>query len=199
MIHIHHELRKFFILSFFSTIAVIKFAIVDIFTKWLAKSILVTKPGYTIQATSFLDFVYSWNKGISFSLFGKYEHANLVFSFISIGIIAYIWRLAIKAPNYRIYVGYTWILGGALGNLYDRLVNGAVFDFISFHFNGFYFPAFNLADFFISIGAIRIIYGHFKMGKAVAKDKEKEYNPIAAQAARIRKLDAEIAERGIKR
>ena len=55
-------------------------------------------------------------------------------------------------------LGLSLILGGALGNLYDRISLGYVTDFLYFHFNNFYWPAFNVADTSISIGAIIIIY-----------------------------------------
>lgn len=199
LIIVHHELKKFCVLLFYSAIAAGKFTILDLVTKWLAKSTLTVKPGMVASPTSFLDFVYSWNKGISFSLFDNYEHANKIFIAISIIIIIYIWKLLLDAPNYRIYKGYTYIIGGAMGNLFDRILNGAVFDFIAFHYNDIYFPAFNIADALITIGAIIVIWQYYKIAKAVAKKKESEYTPLAAEADRIRKLDAEIAKKGIKR
>lgn len=195
---VHHEMRKFGLLLFFSIIASGKYALLDIVTKWWAKSALIVKPGYVASPTSFLDFVYTWNKGISFSMFDNLENSNQIFTYISIGAIIYIWRLLLNAENYRIYTGYSYILGGAIGNLYDRFMNGAVFDFIAFHYKDFYFPAFNLADAFITLGAILVISEYYKLSKAVAKSKENEYNPIADEAERIRKMDAEIAKRGIK-
>jgi signal peptidase II len=52
------------------------------------------------------------------------------------------------------------VIGGALGNLFDRIFRGAVFDFLYFHYHGFSFPAFNLADSFITIGACFFIYSY---------------------------------------
>ena len=198
-IKVNFELRKFCIVLFSSLIATAKFTVLDVFTKWWAKSVLIKKAGMVVSPTSFLDFVYSWNKGISFSLFADSENANKIFMGISIVIILYLWKLLLDSKNYKIYKGFTHIIGGALGNLYDRFANGAVFDFISFHYGNFYFPAFNVADFLITIGALIVIYEHYKISKAIAKEKESEYNPISEQAEKIRQMDAEIAKKGIKR
>lgn len=196
---VHHELKKFCMLLFYSSIAAGKFTILDLFTKWWAKSVLVKMDGMVASPTSFLDFVYSWNRGISFSLFDNFEHANKIFIAISAIIIIYLWKLLLDARNYGIYKGYTYIIGGALGNLFDRMMNGAVFDFIAFHYNNIYFPAFNIADALITLGAIRVIWEYYKISKAIAKKKESEYNPIAAEAERIRQMDAEIVKKGIKK
>ena len=199
LLKVSHELKKLSLLLFFNIIAAVKFTALDIVTKYFAKSTLSVKAGMMASPTSFLDFVYSWNKGISFSLFDDIESANKVFMALSAAIIIYIWKLLFDAPNYRIYKGYSYIIGGALGNLFDRFMNGAVFDFIAFHYKDWYFPAFNIADFLITVGAIIVIYEYYKISKEVAKQKEKEYNPVAEEAKKIRQMDAEIAKRGIKR
>jgi signal peptidase II len=199
LIIVHHQLKKLALLLFFSIISTIKYALIDQLSKWWVKSILLTKPGYVISITSFLDLVYSWNHGISFGMFQEYQStSNKVFLILNAAIILYIWRLLLKVENYKIYIGYSLIIGGAVGNIYDRLAHGAVFDFIYFHYKNFYFPAFNLADSFICIGALIVAIEYYKITKAVAKKKEAEYDAESVEADRIRKLDAEIAERGIK-
>lgn len=198
-IAVHHELKKFALLLFLSIISTIKYAAIDQLSKWWVKSMLVTKPGYVLHITSFLDLVYSWNHGISFGMFQEYQgSSNKIFLILNAAIILYIWRLLLKVENYKLYVGYSLIIGGAVGNLYDRMAHGAVFDFIYFHYQNFYFPAFNIADSFICIGALIILAEHYKITKAIAKKKEQEYDANSVEAERIRKLDAEIAERGIK-
>jgi signal peptidase II len=193
------HVRKFCILFLCSFISTIKYAIADIISKWWVKSILITKPGHTSSIASFLDIVYSWNYGISFGMFQEYQDtSNRIFLVLNTIIIIYIWKLLLDAPNYKAYVGYSLIIGGACGNLFDRFMNGAVFDFIYFHYESWHFPAFNLADSFISIGALILIREYYKITKAVAKKKEEEYDAISVEANRIRKLDAEIVEKGIK-
>lgn len=195
---IHHQLKKISILLFFSFISVVKYTALDLVVKWWVKSMLSTQQGYTMSLTSFLDLVYSWNHGISFGLFQDYEYSNKIFIGIAAVIILYIWKLLLDSKNYPMYVGYSMILGGATGNLMDRILNGAVFDFISFHIYGFYFPVFNIADALITLGAIGVIYQHYKIAKKIAKEKEKEYDPIDEEAEKIRQMDREIAKKGIK-
>ncbi len=62
-----------------------------------------------------------------------------------------------KANNFLQNFGYNLIIGGALGNLFDRAFRGGVFDFIAIHYNDYYFPVFNIADMFISIGVFVIM------------------------------------------
>ena len=59
-------------------------------------------------------------------------------------------------------IGLFIIIGGALSNILDRLIHGYVIDFISIHYNKFYWPAFNLADIYITIGILMIIFNIFK-------------------------------------
>lgn len=195
---IHHQLKKICLLLFFSLIAVAKYTILDLATKWWVKSMLSQQAGYTISLTDFLDLAYSWNHGISFGMFQSYEYSNKIFIIVASIIIIYVWKLLLDSKSYPMYVGYSMILGGAMGNLMDRIINGAVFDFISFHIGSFYFPIFNIADGLITIGALVVIYQHYKISKKIAKAKEKEYDPIDEEAERIRQMDREIAKKGIK-
>jgi signal peptidase II len=166
-------LKKFFLILFFSIISVVKYAALDQASKWWVKSMLTAKAGYTMHITSFLSLVYSWNHGISFGLFREYHAmSNKIFLVINSIIIIYIWKLLFNAKSYKSYIGLSLIIGGAVGNLIDRFVNGAVFDFIYFHYNNFYFPAFNIADSFIFIGAAIVIYEYYRMTKSVAKQQE---------------------------
>ena len=66
-------------------------------------------------------------------------------------------------------LGYALILGGALGNLYDRIAYGYVVDFISLHYDGWYFPAFNIADSAITLGAIALIFDALFLSRHSAK------------------------------
>lgn len=61
---------------------------------------------------------------------------------------------------------YAIIISGATGNLIDRFINGAVFDFIYLHYQNYHFPVFNLADCYISLGIMMLIYDMFKSDKS---------------------------------
>ncbi len=198
MLVVHHQLKKLALMLFFSVIAVLKLVAVDQLSKWWMKSFLIYKPHYTIEVTSFFDLSYSWNHGISFGMFAEYyQHSNNIFLVINTIIILYLWRLLLRANSYRIYLGYSLIIGGAVGNLCDRLMSGAVFDFLAFHIREFYFPVFNIADIFIFLGVVMVLYQYYKESKAIAISKKPEYDAISAEAERIRRLDEEIAKKEI--
>lgn len=116
-------------------------------------------PGYTIELLPMLNIVYAWNYGISFGLFRDYyQYSNYAFLALNSLIILYLSYLTFKSESCLTFIGFSIIIGGALGNLVDRIFRGAVFDFIYFYYEDFSFPAFNLADSFITIGACLIIY-----------------------------------------
>jgi len=102
-----------------------------------------------------LDLV--WNTGIGFGLFS--QNANIYYhsiTFIIFLVIVFLGYLASKAA-YLDKILFSLILGGALGNFYDRLFYFAVPDFIDFHINNFHWFTFNIADIFITMGIILII------------------------------------------
>ncbi len=111
-----------------------------------------------IYSSKFINFELIWNKGIAFGLFSIndgifYQSITLLISLIVIIII----YLIIKSDSYEKF-GYTLILGGALGNLYDRIFFKAVPDFIDFHINNFHWFIFNIADIFVTIGILCLIF-----------------------------------------
>ncbi|GAB4166476.1 MAG: hypothetical protein Tsb006_5840 [Rickettsiaceae bacterium] len=125
---------------------------------------LKTQPGYVKEIFPFFDLVYAWNYGISFGLFREYyQYSNLAFLALNSIIIIYLIRMLYTSKGRLFQTGLILVIGGALGNLIDRIYRGAVFDFLYFHYQGVGFPAFNLADSFISIGACLIIYNYSKL------------------------------------
>jgi|TARA_B110000259_G_C13872363_1_gene345373 signal peptidase II len=111
----------------------------------------------SLLINDYLNFDLIWNTGISFGLFS--QNANIYYHIISLLIflvIIFLTYLIIKA-NYVDKVFFSLILGGALGNFYDRLIYFAVPDFIDVHINNFHWFTFNVADIFISIGVIFLI------------------------------------------
>ncbi len=112
-----------------------------------------------MEITPFLDFVYVWNYGISFGLFKEYyQYSNYILFGLNSIIVLYLITNLIKSQSKIQTLALNLIIGGAIGNLLDRAIRGAVFDFIYFNYHDFDFPAFNLADSFISIGAAFFIY-----------------------------------------
>lgn len=108
--------------------------------------------------TPFLNLVLSWNSGIAFGLFGdKNEFVYNLFSALIFLIIIFIIFLMILEKSYKDKLCFSLILGGAIGNFFDRIYYGSVPDFIDIHYNQFHWFIFNFADIFISIGIILLI------------------------------------------
>ena len=111
-----------------------------------------------IYINSYLNLYLIWNKGIAFGLFSFDESS--VYNFVTILILVILLIILIlifKSETYKSYF-YTIILGGALGNLFDRFYYSAVPDFIDLHINNFHWFIFNIADIFITLGVICLIY-----------------------------------------
>ena len=110
-----------------------------------------------VYVTPYLNMFLIWNKGIAFGLFSIDE--NIIYNSITIIIgliIITILVMMLKNNNIQRYF-FALILGGALGNFYDRIVYTAVPDFIDLHFYGFHWFIFNVADIFITIGVFCLI------------------------------------------
>tara|TARA_B100000530_G_scaffold326940_1_gene266169 strand:- start:967 stop:1434 length:468 start_codon:yes stop_codon:yes gene_type:complete len=108
---------------------------------------------------SFLDFILIYNKGIAFSLFdfqsGMQTLPLIIITFIAIAFFIF---LLVRNEWSKIEeIGILLIIGGAIGNFIDRVTQGSVTDFILVYYNDFYFPAFNLADSFITFGIIILL------------------------------------------
>jgi signal peptidase II len=111
----------------------------------------------SIFVNDYLNFDLIWNTGISFGLFS--QDANIYYHSISLLIflvIVFLIYLIAKA-SFLEKILFSFILGGAAGNLYDRLTYFAVPDFIDFHINDFHWFTFNIADISISLAIILII------------------------------------------
>ena len=111
---------------------------------------------YILEST-YLNIRLIWNEGIAFGLFSfddKFLYHSL--SLLILLIILLIIYMIVKNDGFKKY-SLLLVLGGALGNFYDRIVNSAVPDFIDFHYNNFHWFIFNVADIFITIGIICLI------------------------------------------
>lgn len=144
-------------LIIFSIIIFIFF--LDLITKNYALSSLIIN--HSISINNFLNFTLAFNHGAAFSFLsdagGWQRWFFIIFSVIVILIITYI---LVKEKNSK-YIAFSFVIGGAIGNLYDRILYGYVIDFIEFHYNSFYWPIFNIADIAISIGIILLLYSMF--------------------------------------
>jgi signal peptidase II len=116
-------------------------------------------PGEAIPVLPFFNLVMVWNPGISYGLFpasGALGTALLVgIELVAVGVLGWLlWRSHSRALT----TGYGLVIGGALGNLIDRLLYGKVADFFHFYGFGYDWYVFNIADLAITLGAVAIIY-----------------------------------------
>ena len=120
-----------------------------------------------IYITSFLNFYLIWNKGIAFGLLSFDK--NIVYNFITF-FIAFVTLIiliiALKSSDFKGYL-FMIIFSGSIGNLFDRLYFSAVPDFIDFHINDFHWFIFNVADIFISLGVIYLIFVEIFINKSL--------------------------------
>ena len=106
-----------------------------------------------VEVTSFFNLVTVWNFGVSFGMFNRgSDEAAWVFATIAAAITAVLVVWLRRAPNLLVTVALGSVIGGAVGNVIDRLRFGAVFDFLDVHAAGWHWPAFNVADAAIAVG-----------------------------------------------
>jgi signal peptidase II len=119
-----------------------------------------------VQLGPFLDLVMAWNPGISYSLLradtdaGRYGLLALAL-LVTGGLLVWLWRAPLKLTS----VALGLIIGGALGNAYDRFAYGAVADFFHFHVGSFSWYVFNLADVAIVAGVGLLLYESLALGQ----------------------------------
>ena len=134
------------------TLIVISLVLIDQVTKILVY-IEKERIGTGIPILNFFNIVYVENRGISFGIFSSYD-ASFYLGILSFLISFYIIFIIKMTQEIWEIVGLSLILGGALGNGIDRVINNYVIDFFDFHLNNFHWPAFNFADSFITVGGI---------------------------------------------
>ncbi|MEN8236348.1 MAG: signal peptidase II [Pseudomonadota bacterium] len=142
--------------------------IMDQVTKWLVLDALSDLKRVVI-VPGFFDFSLAWNRGVSFSMFSSSaEFMPWVLSGIAILIVlGLLWWLA-KVDTLMVSCGIGMIIGGAVGNLIDRLRFGAVVDFLDFYLVGYHWPTFNIADCAVTVGVGLILLDSWLMSKQSA-------------------------------
>ena len=151
-----------------SSFLIIISILVDFFSKIYISNLLDNNE--TIIFTNYIILEKFYNRGIAFSIFNSDSALiNYTILFIIILIITFIIRLFLTQFNklkQSEVIAYSLIIGGAVGNMIDRIIHGYVLDFIFIHFNSFYFPAiFNLADVSISLGVFFLLLAYLKEKK----------------------------------
>jgi signal peptidase II len=134
----------------------------DLYTKHLVQQAF--DYGHRQTVTSFFELVRFHNEGAAFSFLadaGGWQ--KWFFTAVSVVAVVVITYLIIKYRTQKLFCwGLALVLGGAIGNLYDRVTLGYVVDFLYFHVNDFYWPAFNVADSAICVGVALLLWDSFK-------------------------------------
>lgn len=145
-------------LPFYAGLVVLLVAI-DQWIKYLVETRLVLHE--MVELLPFLALYRTYNTGVAFSMFASFSDTILIV--VSIAVIVFILYLASRSTSRQWFarIGFTLIIGGALGNLIDRAVYGHVIDYIFFHTPVWSFAVFNLADAFITVGAVMVLLEEF--------------------------------------
>ncbi len=154
--------------------------LITVFLDRLSKAVVEAKTveGWRHELIhNFIYLVHSKNPGIAFSIFADsnsdwVRYALMAGSLIVIAILAW-YLVAAKGVSSRSAAGLALLLGGATGNLTDRIIHGAVTDFFEVLFGSYRYPAFNVADSAITIGAILILIDVFWPERLAAKGTPK--------------------------
>ena len=162
-------MNKLFFKKTFIYFGIILFIfLADRISKLYILSILEDSGFVDININQFINFILVWNSGVGFGLF-SFEQSTIynLITLIIILINLIIIYLIIKTKNFSKYF-YLIILGGSLGNLFDRIYYSSVPDFIDISYKGYHWFVFNIADIFISFGIICLIFAellNYKKGK----------------------------------
>ena len=146
--------KKKFLINFLIILAIFLF---DRFTKLYVIYLDKKFFGSELFSSKFLNITLIWNDGIAFGLFSFENDSfyNILTIFIFIIILVIIFMI-VKSEGLKKY-SLLMVVGGALGNFFDRLLNKSVPDFIDFHIGNYHWFIFNIADVFITIGVIFVI------------------------------------------
>jgi len=144
----------------FNLLIAVAVLVLDRFTKWIVASNLSLRDGFTV-IPDFFRIVHVENPGAAFGLFAESSNhwrltALILFSLLALVVVgALLWKNSqhVTATG----VALSLVLGGALGNLWDRVISGHVTDFLEFHIGSYYWPSFNVADSAIVVGAFLLV------------------------------------------
>ena len=146
--------RRLFGLGLWLAAAVI---VLDQITKWYVVAVVLNPPRI-IEVTSFFNLALVWNRGVSFGMLGGQDGAGAwILTLVALAIVAALVFWLRRADRPILAVALGMVIGGALGNVIDRVRLGAVADFLDFHVAGYHWPAFNLADSAITVGVVALV------------------------------------------
>ena len=128
-----------------------------------------------VEVLPFLNFVLVWNRGVSFGIFSNaHDYGPYILAALSLAVVVGL-AFWMRSVSYKpLFIALACVIAGAFGNVIDRLVHGAVVDFLDFHIGAWHYPAFNIADSAIVLGIAFVIVDSIflepKRNKAETKD-----------------------------
>lgn len=148
-------MSRFFVLGVYFAVVV---GVFDQLSKFWVRKYFTSPSAQILEIFDWLNFVPKYNRGVTFGLFTRQElWMPLILTAVSVGIVLFVvaWLWRAKSMQQGIALGA--IVGGAMGNVVDRLRFGAVFDFIDAHLGGYHWYTFNLADSAIVCGVTWLV------------------------------------------
>lgn len=156
--------------------------VLDQLSKWIVLENI--RLGEVLYVAPFFNWVLTFNPGAAFSFLADQPGwQRWFFSVLAVGISGWIAVMLRQHPQQKLLsLALALVMGGALGNVIDRIRFGAVVDFIQWHVAGYYWPAFNIADSAITVGAVLLIFEQLtatgrKSPDGTAGKKTEEKNP----------------------
>jgi len=149
--------------------------LLDQVTKWWALTHLWTQK--SVKLFPGLDLTLTYNHGVAFSLFSDTSNLNRIILVFVMTVISLVIAVMLIKTSYKEKlsgIALTMILGGALGNLFDRAFHGYVVDFIDFHIGNWHWYIFNIADCFVTIGALLLALSLFCPSLCAPKEPLKQ-------------------------
>jgi signal peptidase II len=142
----------FYITFIFFTIAI------DQITKYEVIKMMYENDFAKVEVVSFFNIILVMNYGISFGILNNHDQSQIIWMVITVIICSFLTVWLYKNKEKWLRLAIAMVLGGAIGNLLDRTYYGAVIDFLDFHLFGYHYPAFNIADSFIVLGALLMVW-----------------------------------------
>lgn len=150
--------------------------VLDQLSKWVILNDVMAPPR-VIEVLPVFNLVLTFNYGVSFGLFsGEANWQPFMLSALALVISAGLFAWLFRQPSLHLAIAVGLIVGGAIGNVIDRMRLGAVVDFLDFHWGAWHWPAFNIADSAITLGVVSILLVDilFGGGTETKIDAEKE-------------------------
>ena len=173
MLHIKKAMRKVSPICRYGLVVAAIVLVADQLSKWWLIRVMDVSDG-RIELTPFFNLVMVWNYGVSFGMFSNpgAEMTKFMLIGLALAIVAVVLFWLYSAMHRYSAFAYGIIIGGAIGNIIDRLVYGAVADFFDVHIAGYHWPAFNIADSAICIGVLMVLAEGFVVKNTHSEMKE---------------------------